>query len=180
MKTKYVLLGICSFAISCFFVEKTQAQQNSLWGKKQTIRSCRLTAFQKGNQGKDKNSRKNQSSSGVELTYATLTSVGTAAAPSRVPLWSLVRVKVPGGVLLAVVVDRGTDVDSEKASAKNTDKSPRKKSLVIDICAPTQSWKDFTQVELFPYTGPLNSEGKPRDLDMKTLFNKSFVEKATY
>ncbi len=185
MKIKCSLLGGlvagCLFIFCSVFIGAVQRQPNSYWKGRQTINSCRLTAYQKGKRAGDKYSKEGQSTSGVELAYVTPTSVGTAAAPLSVPMWSIVKVKISGGgTLLAVVVDRGTDVNSGKAYTKSKEKDSHNKSLVIDLCSPSQSWNDFMKVDLFYYVGPLDSEGRPLNVTIKQLFNRSFVENITH
>lgn len=173
-------IGIFILLIGCFCFESVQANSahSGTYWRRQIIHSCRLTAYQKGRIAKDKYSKNNQSVEGVKLVYSTFANVGTASAPSWVPMWSFVKVKVDGGVLLAVVVDRGSGVESMKASAYKK-RSKKGKSIVIDLCALSQWWKDFLDVELFCYDGPLDLNGKPLNVKIEKLFTRSYVEKIT-
>jgi hypothetical protein len=90
-----------------------------------------------------------KSASGVKSRYATDRSVGCASVPSWIPRGSLIRIWTNHGRRTYLAVDRGRAVESCKAARESCESNKAK--VVIDFCAPHQSWPDQAKVEIFQY-----------------------------
>jgi len=99
---------------------------------------------------------------GVPAEYATMHTVGSAAVPKCVTKGSMLVMRAKdnakGKSYVYIAYDWGKDVEKGKAAKKSAKSEKQREEIVIDFCAPKESWPERVDVQIFEYAYPIPFE----------------------